>query len=80
MFVVDAPRLRFEFSTKQQQKKRAHQLRKRAHVFLKGTEISGTFGVSVVLCQVCCGEAIDVFVCRVCSVDQQDFTALRSER
>lgn len=53
--------------------------RGRAYIFLHGTQISGTFVVSIILCQVCCCEPINILVWRVRLIGQQDFTALRQK-
>lgn len=48
----------------------------RAYLPLHGTEVSGTFLVSVVLCQVCSCESINILVRGVHVIGQQDCTAL----
>lgn len=50
--------------------------RQRAYSRLHGTEISGTFMVAVVLCQVRWCQPIDVSVCWLCLIGQEDSAAL----
>lgn len=59
------------------QNKNILEVREGAYTFLHGTEISGTIMVSIVLCQVCCCEPIDIVIRRVRLIGQQDLTALR---
>lgn len=52
-------------------------VRESAYIPLHGTEISGTVMVSVVLCQVCWCESINILLRGVGLIGQQDSTALR---